>query len=365
MANDFFSGIYFGSALWQYALLFVTILSFLIIGKIINFILKNYVKKLTAKTKTEFDDLLIEAAQSPIMFLSILAGSYFGLGFLTVDDPLKLTISNIAALLLLINLAWFLLRIVDGLIIHFVVPLTMRTKSRMDGQLVPIISKTLKASIIAMAFIMILDNFGYDITAIIAGLGIGGLAIAFAAQQTIADAFGGLNIFMSKPFYVGDKIEVDGVIGTVEQIGIRHTHIRDLDGRINVISNSRISAAIVKNRTSEPGRKIRMNLEVTYDTSVKKIEQAISLIKEILSKQQNVDQSSIVVGFTEFKDSSLNIFAMFYIREIEYADIVKAQNTINLGIKEAFEKNEIEFAYPTHTVYLHNNSTAKPQSKIK
>jgi MscS family membrane protein len=231
MFEGFLSGVYFGSTVEQYLLFFGTILGFIIAGKIVNFLLENYAKRITAKTQTEFDDLLVEASQPPILFLSFVIGLYSGSFFLSLTEAMRLTFTNIVGLLFIVDVAWFLVKIVDGVITHFVVPLTKKTKSRMDDQLVPIISKGTKVVIIALALVIILDNFGYDITAIIAGLGIGGLAVAFAAQQTIADAFGGMNILLSKPFFVGDVIEVEGLVGTVEYIGVRHTHIRDFDGR--------------------------------------------------------------------------------------------------------------------------------------
>jgi len=353
MATDFFSGVYFGSNLIQYGLFFGTLIVFIILGRIINFFLENYVKKFTAKTETELDDLLLEAAQKPIMFISVILGAFLGSNFfLTLPPEMNATFSNILGLLIIVDVAWFLINIVDGIIQHIIVPFTKKTKTKMDDQLIPIVSKVLKAAIVAMSFIIILDNFGYDITTLIAGLGIGGLAVAFAAQQTIADAFGGINIFLSKPFFVGDTIEVEGLKGTVEYIGIRHTHLRDFDGRINIISNSKISTAIVKNRTSEPGRKVRINLGVTYATPVKKLKQGMEIVKTILAKRKNIDQPSIVVGFTEFKDFSLNIFVMFYVKEKTYSKIVETKNSINLEIKAQFEKNKIEFAYPTQTIYL-------------
>lgn len=350
---DIFSMVYFGSTMYQYGFFFATVIVFIILGKIINFFLQTYGKKLTSKTKNEFDDLVIDAVQNPLIFLSVLFGILFGLNvFLTAPPEFENTLSNIVGLLFIVDIAWFLIKIVDGIVLHFIVPITKKTKSRMDDQLIPIISKGLKASIIVMAFIIILDNFGYDITALIAGLGIGGLAVAFAAQQTIADMFGGLNILISKPFFVGDTIEVEGLIGTVEYIGIRHTHIRDFDGRKNIISNSKLSSAVLKNRTSEPGRKIRMNLGVTYDTPVKKMRKGMEIVRKIIEANPSVDTQSLVIGFTEFKDYSLNIFVSFYINEKDYAKIVSAQNEINLAVKEQFEKEKIEFAFPTQTIHV-------------
>lgn len=353
MLQSVFSGIYFGINLYEYALFFGTIILALAIGKIFNFFLQNYVKRLTARTKSEFDDLLIDASQKPVLFLSLLAGVAVGLHFLTIPSEWRATATNILGLLFIVDLAWFLVNIVDGIIIHFIAPFTRRTKSRMDDQLIPLFSKGLKAIIIIMAFVVILDNFGYDITALIAGLGIGGLALAFAAQQTIADGFGGLSIFASKPFFVGDKVSIDGVTGTVEQIGIRHTRIRDFEGRLNILSNSRVSAAIIKNLTSEPGRKIRMNLGLAYGTKVEKLKLGMEIVRKILAEQKNIDPDSVLVGFNEFKDFSLNIYIEFFIRETEYRKILETQSIVSLGVKEQFEKNAIEFAFPTRTIYMY------------
>lgn len=352
VAQDVFSGIYFGSTLYQYGLFFASIIAALAIGKLFNFFSKHYLKKITAKTKTEFDDLIIEASEKPVLFLAFLLGLWAGGHFLNLSAEIDQTFSNVIGLLFIVDLAWFLVKIVDGFVEHFIIPMTRKTKSRVDDQLVPLLSGGLKSAVIVTAFVVILDNFGYDITAIIAGLGIGGLAVAFAAQQTIADAFGGLSIFVSKPFFAGDKISVEGVTGKVEKIGIRHTRIRDFEGRLNIISNSKISAAVVKNLTTEPGRKIRMNLGLVYGTSAEKLKKAVELVEEILLSQKNIDKASVISGFNEFRDFSLNIYAEFYIHETEFKNIIATQNSVNFLIKETFEKNEIEFAYPTQTVFL-------------
>src|SRR3989344_4107835 len=148
LLTDFFSGPFLGSTLQQFGLFFATILIFAIIAKMINFFLENYLKKLASKTKSEFDDLLIEAAQRPVFFLAILLGIFFGSTiFLNLPQEFHQTLSNITGLLLIINFAWFLVKIVDGIVTHFILPIAKRTKSRMDDQLTPIISKGLKASI--------------------------------------------------------------------------------------------------------------------------------------------------------------------------------------------------------------------------
>jgi len=332
VAEDIFAATFFGSTLYQYGLFFLSLLVALVTGKIAAFLIARYGKKLTEKTKTKFDDMVIEAALVPIQFLFFIAGLFIGFNFLSVDAGFSQSFANIIGTLVLVDIAWFMVRIVDGLIKHFVVPLTEKTESKLDDQLVPILSKVSKITIVILAIIIILDNFGYDILAILAGLGIAGLAVAFAAQQTIAEIFGGLNIFVSKPFLIGDTIEAAGITGTVEQVGLRHTQVRDFDGRINVIPNSKVSNDVIKNWTTEPARRIKMNLGLVYGTPSKKIEQAIQIVESIIKQNPNTDKT-IRVGFNEFKDSSLNIRVVYYIKSKDFAVILKMQNDINLEIK--------------------------------
>jgi len=226
-----------------------------------------------------------------------------------------------------------------------------RDKLDMFCMLIPILRKTMKVVVICLAAVIALDNFGIDVMTLIAGLGIGGIAFAFAAQRTIADAFGGISLLTSRPFVVGDVIETLGITGTVEEINLRHTRIRNLDKRLVTVSNSDLSNAVIVNITSAPKRKTIWTIGVTYDTSVKKIEQAKKIIINAVKNCDLCDDSP-TVAFDGFGDSSLNIFAMFFTKTGDWPDMVKAKDQVGLEIKKEFEKAKIEFAYPTQTIHV-------------
>ena len=206
-----------------------------------------------------------------------------------------------------------------------------------------------------MAQFFLIKSFGYDVTSLVAGLGIGGLAFALAAQPLLSNLFGGIAIIADKPFHIDDRIVIDGKYdGFVREIGMRSTIIETLNSTKLTIPNAVIATTVVENITREKARKITMNLGLTYNSSTKKIEEAIKILKEILEKNQfvvNNDKDCVsIVAFNEFKDFSLNINVIYYIKDLD--NISKAKTEINLAIKEKFEKAGIEFAYPTQTVYV-------------
>lgn len=348
--EGFFPGVYFGSSIWQYALFFIILIAFVIAGKIIYFFIKKIGGKLAAKTKSEFDDMLLDVAEGPFLILSVVAGMLIGSAFLTIaDDGIRTFLFNLIGSLLILDIAWFMIKIVDGIITHFVVPVISKTKSKLDDQIVPIVSKISKVGIILIAAVVIFSNFGYDVTAMIAGLGIGGLAIAFAAQETISDIFGGISIFTSKPFLVGDIINVKGITGTVEQVGLRFTRIRDFDGRLITIPNSKVASDVIKNLSSEPTRRVTMNLGVVYGTTPQKIEQAVKIVTDIVNKNPDCKDEPRII-FNEFKDFSLNLWITYYITNSERKFYV--MHEVNSEINRQFNKAKIDFAFPTQTIHV-------------
>ena len=254
-------------------------------------------------------------------------------------------------MLIIFNIAWFLIRIVDGVIHQFIKPLAEKSESKFDDQIIPVLSKISKFAIAIIALILVLDNFGFDVITLLAGLGIAGVAVAFAAQETISDVFGGLSIFASRPFVVGDTIEIDNTHGTVENVGLRYTRVRDFDGRVNVYPNRKIATGVLKNWSSEPTRRIKMNIGVVYNTNTEKLEKGMDVIRKIISDNP-ATTNDIRVSFNEFKDFSLNILVVYFVKSKDIVEIMKVQNEINLAIKKSFEKEKIEFAFPTQTVYL-------------
>ncbi|MFH1224971.1 MAG: mechanosensitive ion channel family protein [Candidatus Diapherotrites archaeon] len=349
-ALDFLSGVYLGSNLVQYAQFFITVIGFALLGKAVYYFLKTYGRRITAKTKSELDDVLLDMVEEPLVMFLVIIGLVIGYQFLTVDSPfLNSAFYNIIGVLVIIVGAWLAVRLADALIKHFLIPFTQKTESKLDDQLVPILRKLSKASIMLLAGIMIISNFGYDVTALLAGLGIGGLAVAFAAQETISNFFGGISIFASKPFKIGDWVEFDGRIGQIKEVGLRTTRVLDLDDRIVTLPNSKISSAIVTNISSVPARKMRVHLGITYGTPVKKMRLAEKLLTEAVGKTKGCRKNPDIY-FSEFKDFSLDIFLIYYIEDLD--NWMRVKSNVNFAIKEAFDKNKIDFAFPTQTIYM-------------
>ena len=350
---DIFNSIYFGNTFlsWSYALGIVVL--FVLISKIFIYISNNILPKLTAKTKSDFDDILIDLAHAPLSFFIIVIGFVVAFQVLTFDDIVNNYFYNAIKLLLMIDIAWFALKFVDSFFERIVKPITKKTKTDLDDQLVPWLKKSLKIVIVFMGVIIILDNMGIDVMALLAGLGIGGIAFAFAAQKTIADAFGGISILFSKPFKVGDSIKFSNgdYVGTVEEISLRHTRIRDLDKQMVIVPNSILASEIVTNITGALKKKVVWTMGIAYDTPNKKVEQAKKIIEKAIKNCDYCDEDH-VVAFQDFGASALNILVIFYTKKPVWKDMVKARDQIGMEIKKEFEKAKIEIAYPTQTVYM-------------
>jgi len=340
--------LYLGNSLLSWLTAAGIILGSVIIAKILYWFFGSVVRKLTAKTKTNLDDLLIDMLEEPVAFAIIIIGIWYGLGVLELSEALRRWISFGYQFLIVFNVAWFATRFIDALIREYLVPLVEKTEGDLDDQLLPIARKGIKIVIWAMAFVISLNNAGYDVGALLAGLGIGGLAFALAAQDTVANLFGGFTIFTDRPFAIKDRIVVDGFDGTVEEIGIRSTRLRTLAGRLVTMPNSRITKNIVENISSEPARKVVMNFGLTYDTDDAGMQKAMDILKQVTAANEGIDDN-VSVAFNGFGDFALNILLIYWIRKD--ADILGVQTELNLAILKAFNDAGLEFAFPTQTIH--------------
>lgn len=240
-------------------------------------------------------------------------------------------------------------RTVNALIVEYAVPLTKKSESDFDDQLLPILQKGLRIIIWSLGVIIALNNAGYNVTTILAGLGIGGLAFALAAQDTIKNIFGGAMIFIDKPFKLNDRIKIKGFDGFVHEIGIRSTRLRTLEGRIVTMPNAVFSDEAVENVSIEPSRKIILDLGLTYDTSPEQMEEGIKILKEIANDHRDKIEENVLVAFDAYGHFSLGLKYIYYISK--ESDIFNTQTAINLDILRRFNAKGLEFAFPTQTIY--------------
>ena len=339
---------YLGNSLDRWIIASAGILLSIVAAKLIYWIISNVVKKFTAKTKTNLDDLLIEKLEGPVAFAIGLFGIWISTEILHFAPGFETFLRAIFYIATLGNIAWSSTRLIDALIDEYIVPLTEKSSSDLDDQVLPIVRKALKITVWIIAIIIGLSNAGYDVGALITGLGIGGLAFALAAQDSMKNLFGGITIFTDKPFKIKDRIIVAGTDGVVEEIGIRSTRIRTLMGRRVTIPNSIFSNTGIENVTSEPLFKVVINLGLTYDTGYTRMNEAMTILKQIADKNEGVE-SNYVINFNKFMESALNIEFSYFIKKDKEPPVV--QTEMNMEILRQFEEKGLNFAYPTSTVY--------------
>lgn len=229
-----------------------------------------------------------------------------------------------------------------------------RTRSRLDNVMAPMIGRTLRIVVVVLVLVQAAQILSdKPITSILAGLGIGGLAIALAAQDTVRNFFGSVVLFADKPFEIGDRIAVDSVDGRVEWVGFRSTRIRTLDGELVTIPNGDLAGRTIRNIGKRSHIRRVLNIGLTYDTPPENVERALALVKDLLENRRELDPNMPPkVFFTEFRDWSLNLQVIYWLRSADWWAALEFGERLNLDILRAFSAEGIRFAFPTQTVHL-------------
>jgi MscS family membrane protein len=343
---------FLGIAIWQFVVAFVFILLGLVLKKVSDYVFEKKFAPFLARTRLAFDNLLTRAASKPLGYLFFLGGIY---GALAVLVPTGSNIRDFAfgaiKVLVATDVLWFLFRMIDVLV-EYLTKLTQRTESKLDDQLIPLLRKALKVTVGVVCFLWVVQLLGLKVSSLLAGLGIGGLAVALALQDTLANFFGSVFIFLDRPFAVGDWIKVNDVEGTVEDIGFRSTRVRTWPKSLVSIPNKTVAAATIDNWSKMPKRRVMQTVGVTYETTPEQMEQAVAAIRGIVENNEGVDKEFIVIRFTEFGDSSLNILVYYFTRATAFANHLATKERINLAIMRALRKLGLSIAFPTRTLYF-------------
>lgn len=347
---------FFGSTIPQYLLFFAIVGVGALVGRSLSFLYKRRLQQAVEATETELDDVIFYSLGRPVVALGVVLAIAIGRVVLTPVEPLASVLEVSVEIPVVICLAWIAVRLTDGLIETYVMEYADETESRLDDELVPIASRIVNVAIVSIAGVVILDSIGYDVTAVIASLGVGGIAVAFASRKTMADVFGGAHILAAKPFMVDDIVDIDGTAGTVEDIGLRTTRIRDFDGRVVTVPNSTIASAEVKNITSEATRRVQAFIALPYGTTPSEMAEALSLLEETMKDVDGVDPSGTGAWFWDYTESGLEIRADYYIEALDRWKEVR--NAVNLGIQRALVDDGFEVAVPTRTVRVDDGTDA-------
>lgn len=342
------------NVIWLQIIVAVVIfLFFLALRGFFTRVIFQVVLSLTRRTKTDIDENIMLALENPLKTLIMIIGIYLALTYLPLYPTADLIIGRIYRSLMVILMAWALYNVSGRRPFR---DLTDRFK--MDPVLIDFLAKVLRFVIVALALLMVADVWGYPITGLLTGLGLGGLAIALAAQDAVSNIFGGIVIILDKPFSVGDWIYTPSVEGTVVEVSFRSTKIRTFAQALITMPNSKIANEPITNWTRMGKRRITFNLGVTYSTPREKLRRCVERIGEMLHTHPDIHKETIFVTFDEFSDSSLDIFLYFFTITTVWAEFLKVKEDVNFKIMEILEQEGVSVAFPSRSVYIENDKKA-------
>ena len=323
----------------------------IITGWIVYHIFERYFTRWAKKTKTTLDDEVLKNIKKPIYFFVLLVGAYYSLEFLSILKPYSTELARIFTIAEILLVTFIITRVINVVVVWYS---KRRAKKKMSEHILFILKKIVNAAIFLFAFLIILDVFDVNLSGAVVGLGVGGIAIAFALQNVLSDVFSAFSIYFDRPFEIGDFIIVGDYAGTVKKIGIKSTRVQLLQGEELVLANSVLTNTSLRNFKKLRKRRIVFHFGVTYDTPIEKLKKIPDMVRKIVDGNElaTVDR----IHFKEFGDFSLNFEIVYYMNSKDYAKYMDTQQEINFAIKEAFEKEGIEMAFPTQTIFLNKQS---------
>jgi len=343
---------FLGNLLWQYVAALIFVLVAFFATKLVDFFFLVQLKRLSKKTQSTFDDLLVELARGPVKIITFVILLHVGLRAFAWPEWAVSFISNGFTIVIAGSITYVALKLVDLGIGLWKKRMESGEDAILDKQLFPIVSKSLKVFVVVVAVLVTTQNLGMNVTGLLASLSIGGLAIGLAAQDTLSNLFGAVALFADKPFRVGDRIQLDAIDGSVEAIGLRSTRIRNLDGHLVTVPNRTMANASITNVSKRPNIKTIMNVGVTYDTPAERVERAMAIIDEIFRPHPKT--ADLIISFNKFNDSSLNILVVHWWNSTDFKEYLGGFQKLNLELKRRFDAEGIDFAFPTQTVYVKN-----------
>jgi len=366
MNSDFLNRTFLGNTVENYFWLAGIILAGLIFktlfSRIFSIVLFRVFKKYSNDvTVQEFHDLL----KKPFSIFFLLIIGYIAFNYISFPAAwrvgpeekfgVRMIIQKLYQIILIFSVTWIVLRIIDFCAL-ILINRAAKTQSRVDDQLIPFFKDSIKIFIIILCFFFMLAAvFKVNIVTLIGGLGIGGLAVALAAKETLENLFGSFTIFLDKPFIVGDNVKVGAVSGHVEKIGLRSTRIRTLDKSMVIVPNKKMVDAETENITERTFWRSRQDIGILYSTSRTDIENIISGIQKVLNDHEKIREGS-TVNFDSFGASSLELIVVYFVRTSDGDEFAAVKEAINFKIMEIVRSNNSDFAYPTSRVFVEGSA---------
>ncbi|HYG14603.1 MAG TPA: mechanosensitive ion channel family protein [Bacteroidia bacterium] len=359
--ENYLNYVFWGNPVQVWLLAIGIIIGSFIAIRVFKTIVVTRLKKWSAKTKVTIDDFIVEIVESTLVPLSYMGSIYAGISLLAFSTR----IGQVIHVAFMLVITYYILRAITAVIKHLIYSFLRRQekgehKIKQARGLIIILNVFLWA----IGLVFLIDNLGYNVTTLITGLGIGGIAIALAAQAVLGDLFSYFVIFFDRPFEVGDFIIIGDKMGSVEYIGIKTTRLRTLSGEQLICSNTFLTNAQVHNYKRMETRRVVFSFGVIYQTSREKIEKIPGIVKDIISKKSdrvNFDRAH----FYKFGAYSLDFEVVYIAKTSDYNKHMDIQQEIFFELHRTFENEGIKFAYPTQLIYLNADDMPEKEENSK
>lgn len=330
-------------------------LFFLVLRKVFTRYIFRLLLKWVQKTNTELFEYALKAFERPLRMFFLLLGLYAASQYLPLSIEVNVVIAKIFSSAVIILIAWGFFLLSDSSS-AWIEKLIEKYNLTFDRLLIPFFSKVIRTVVVVVAVSIVMGAWGYNINSLVAGLGLGGLAFALAAKDSLSNIFGGIVIITERSFSKGDWIETPSVEGTVEEITFRSTRVRTFAQALVTIPNSTLANEPITNWSRMGKRRINFHLGVNYSTPGDKLETVVNRIREMLQNHPEIHPETILVYFDRFNDSSLDIFLYFFTKTTNWAEWLRVKQDCNIKIMQIIEEEGVDIAFPSRNIYLETKS---------
>ena len=339
-----------GNTATHYAIFALILVGAILLRRFVTTIIFNRLKRLAAKTETTLDDKLFPALEGPVTTFVMVTGIFAAVKVLKLSETTDRTIGYGSTVAFSLVVFWGLLRAFGAVLDHM--HEVAREKQMGVAAFMPWIKKTLVAIFVVIGVLITVQSLGFNVSTILSGLGIGGLAFALAAQDTIANLFGSIVVAIDQPFKVGETVRIGANTGLVEDIGLRSTKIRLIDKSLVILPNKLVSSEAIVNLSRFTQRRVEQVIGLTYDTKPDQMAAIVEDVRQIILAEPTVDVTSVMVFFRDFSASSLDLWIVYLTTGDDFQEGLALRQRVNLAIMRAVAARGLSFAFPTQTMHL-------------
>lgn len=347
-----------GNTATHYIIALLITLAAYVLRRVVTTFLFAFFRRLAARTATTLDDKLFPALEGPVKALIVVIGTVAALKVLKLSESADATLGYASTMAFSLVVFWMFLRTFNTVLDHL--QELARAKQLGLAPFMPWIKKALLTVVFVFGVLLIAQSLGADVKAFLAGLGLGGLAFALAAQDTIANVFGSVVVAIDQPFRIGEFVRIGTTVGMVEDMGLRSTKIRALDRSLVVIPNKTVAGEMITNLARFDGRRVEQVLGLTYDTTAAQMEEIVAEFRRLLLAEAEIDPTSVICTFRDYGASSLDIWIVYVVKDPDFHRHLALRQRLNLAFMRAVEARGLSFAFPTQTVHVASLPAGRP-----